>query len=45
MLAQGRIALDMAIPDQAGQEEMDAILHRLEGDQNLPLEDLAEFVR
>jgi NitT/TauT family transport system ATP-binding protein len=45
MLAQGRIALDLAIPDEAGQDEMDAILRRLEGDQNLPLEDLAEFVR
>jgi NitT/TauT family transport system ATP-binding protein len=45
MLAQGRIALDLAVPEAPGPEELDSILRRLEGDQSLPLEDLAEFVR
>jgi NitT/TauT family transport system ATP-binding protein len=38
------IALDLKIPEESRQEEMDAIMHRLEGaDPNHPLENLAEL--
>ena len=44
MIANGGIALDLAIPDEPRQEELEQIMRQLEhADPSVPLESLAEF--